>query len=70
MSNFSRIFNNGPDNSSWGVSTAFFGTREHPNLRADFVMEMRQLSKLRHPCITTVMGAVISKTEEPLLVME
>ena len=70
MSNFSRIFNNGPDNSSWGVSTAFFRTREHPNLRADFVMEMRQLSKLRHPCITTVMGAVISKTEEPLLVME
>ena len=68
MSNFSRIFNNGSDNSSW--SSAFFRTRGYPNLRADFVMEMRQLSKLRHPCITTVMGAVISKTEEPLLVME
>jgi hypothetical protein len=25
-------------------------------LKADFIAEMRQLSKLRHPCITTVMG--------------
>jgi serine/threonine protein kinase len=33
-----------------------------------FIDEMRVLSKLRHPCITTVMGAVLSK--EPFLVME
>lgn len=39
-------------------------------LKADFVREMRHLAKLRHPCITTVMGAVISRVEEPMLVME
>lgn len=33
-----------------------------------FIQEMRILSKLRHPCITTVMGAVLGK--RPLLVME
>ena len=31
---------------------------------------MRLLSKLRHPNITTVMGAVIDGGGEPLLVME
>jgi len=39
-------------------------------MKRDFIDEMRHLSKLRHPCITTVMGAVISNFEEPLLVME
>jgi serine/threonine protein kinase len=39
-------------------------------LRKEFIEEMRFLSKLRHPCITTVMGAVIDKKEEPMLVME
>lgn len=39
-------------------------------LKADFVLEMRHLAKLRHPCITTVMGAVVSKDSEPMLVME
>lgn len=37
-------------------------------LRKSFIQEMRLLSKLRHPCITTVMGAVLG--EKPLLVME
>jgi hypothetical protein len=27
-------------------------------LKQEFILEMRYLSKLRHPCITTVMGAV------------
>jgi len=45
----------------------YFG---HGNMRQDFITEMRQLSILRHPCITTVMGAVIAPNEEPLLVME
>lgn len=31
---------------------------------------MRHLSKLRHPCITTVMGAIIEDQTEPALVME
>eukprot|EP00978_Attheya_sp_CCMP212_P032773 scaffold129474_cov61-Attheya_sp.AAC.2 len=43
---------------------------EYALLCSDFIVEMRHLSKLRHPCITTVMGAVISKKEEPMLVME
>jgi hypothetical protein len=34
-----------------------FGRRdEYERLKSDFVVEMRQLSSLRHPCITTVMG--------------
>jgi len=43
---------------------------EYSRLKTDFIDEMRHLSKLRHPCITTVMGAVISSKEEPMLVME
>ena len=43
---------------------------EFSKLKDEFVSEMRLLSKLRHPCITTVMGAVVSGWEEPLLVME
>jgi len=43
---------------------------EYAKLKSDFVVEMRHLSKLRHPCITTVMGAVIEKGVEPMLVME
>lgn len=38
-------------------------------VRRNFVEEMRTLSKLRHPCITTVMGAVL-ESQKPLLVME
>ena len=43
---------------------------EYAALKSDFITEMRHLSKLRHPCITTVMGAVIWKREEPMLIME
>jgi serine/threonine protein kinase len=42
----------------------------HTRMQSDFIEEMRYLSKLRHPCITTVMGAVISNKSEPMLVME
>jgi len=42
----------------------------HDRMRQDFVQEMRHVSKLRHPCITTVMGAVIQSNCEPMLVME
>ena len=42
----------------------------YKKIRSDFIMEMRQLSKLRHPNITTTMGAVMSPGEDPLLVME
>ena len=43
-------------------------TRSRKQIRADFVEEMRYLSRLRHPCVTTIMGAVLG--EEPMLVME
>lgn len=40
-------------------------------LKAEFVNEIRQLARLRHPCITTVMGAVMpTRRDEPMLVME
>ena len=42
----------------------------HEKLTKDFIEEMRHLSKLRHPCITTVMGAVYENGSEPALVME
>ena len=37
-------------------------------MKKEFLEEMRYLSKLRHPCITTVMGAVTQG--EPMLIME
>ncbi|KAG7373606.1 signal transduction histidine kinase [Nitzschia inconspicua] len=55
--------------NSWSNSTSAFKTT-HEQLKRDFVREMRHLSKLRHPCITTVMGAVVSSKAEPMLVME
>ena len=41
---------------------------EYSKLKADFIVEMKQLADLRHPCITTVMGAVTGPL--PLLIME
>ena len=38
--------------------------------RANLIKEMRLLSSLRHPCITTVMGAVTARGQDPLLIME
>jgi serine/threonine protein kinase len=37
-------------------------------LRSDFIKEMRSLSKLRHPCITTVMGKSLRSLSVDLLV--
>jgi serine/threonine protein kinase len=42
----------------------------HRDVRQAFVEEIRILSTLRHPCICTIMGAVISERYEPILVME
>ena len=52
------------------ISSGHHSSLYFKNLKKDFVEEMRQLSKLRHPCIVTVMGAVMSSREDPLLVME
>ena len=43
---------------------------EHSCMKKEFVREMRLLSKLRHPNIITVMGAVLDNGYEPMLVME
>ena len=43
---------------------------EYAIQRNNFIKEMRFLSKMRHPCITTVMGAVVASDVEPMLVME
>lgn len=60
----SRLDRKGLFGTVWSRRTAY------NRLKADFIAEMRHLSKLRHPCITTVMGAIISKEDEPMLVME
>mmetsp|Transcript_62931 Transcript_62931/g.153221 ORF Transcript_62931/g.153221 Transcript_62931/m.153221 type:complete len:256 (-) Transcript_62931:1645-2412(-) len=44
-------------------------SKSHRMLKKEFVEEMRYLSKLRHPCITTVMGAVIDEKNDPLMIM-
>ncbi|EKX31508.1 hypothetical protein GUITHDRAFT_83074, partial [Guillardia theta CCMP2712] len=43
---------------------------KHTQMKHEFIEEMRLLSKLRHPCITTIMGAVVDRHGEPMLVME
>ncbi|KAI2506307.1 guanylate cyclase [Fragilaria crotonensis] len=48
------------------TSSARVSAKQYAKLKADFIHEMRLLSKLRHPCITTVMGAVIESGQEPL----
>jgi len=52
------------------MTTAFRTIDNHEKLKTDFISEMHHLSTLRHPNITTVMGAVIDKKAEPMLVME
>ena len=43
---------------------------EYENLQRMFLQEMRLLAKLRHPCVVQVMGAVMKRGTEPMLVME
>ncbi|CAB9513725.1 activated protein kinase catalytic subunit alpha-1 [Seminavis robusta] len=53
-----------------GSNTGTLRKPPHSDLKQEFMKEMQHLSKLRHPCITTVMGAVVAKGAEPMLVME
>ena len=55
--------------ASFQKSKRLFGRDSYSRLKKEFIEEMRILSKLRHPCITTVIGAVVDSKEEPLLVM-
>ena len=38
-------------------------------IKEEFLEEMRQISRLRHPCVAIVMGAVMDN-KSPMLVME
>jgi guanylate cyclase len=49
------------------ATTARVGTKA---AKSSFMKEMRLLSQLRHPCITTVMGAVILPHDESMLILE
>eukprot|EP00571_Detonula_confervacea_P002410 CAMPEP_0172315400 /NCGR_PEP_ID=MMETSP1058-20130122/25061_1 /TAXON_ID=83371 /ORGANISM="Detonula confervacea, Strain CCMP 353" /LENGTH=1336 /DNA_ID=CAMNT_0013029473 /DNA_START=176 /DNA_END=4186 /DNA_ORIENTATION=+ len=64
----------GSRNNSKAKWKRWFGykstAKNYEQLKQDFIVEMRILSKLRHPCITTVMGSVIDLKDEPMLVME
>lgn len=42
---------------------------DYDQMKKEFISEMSLLSKLRHPSITTVMGAVIATGTEPMMVM-
>ena len=44
------------DKSSSTKSNSYWSPNRHSRLKTDFIHEMRHLAKLRHPCITTVMG--------------
>lgn len=75
MNSGSHSLNSGTNSGSrsrWRVSRVLQSTLtdEHTNMKNEFVKEMRLLSKLRHPNIVTVMGAVIDNVHEPMLVME
>lgn len=40
------------------------------HFKEEFTKEMRHLSQLRHPNIATVLGAVVSESQDPMLVLE
>jgi serine/threonine protein kinase len=56
--------------SSSGLLAFLRSRRRAAALRADFVREMRLVVHLRHPNITTVLGAVLERGTDPILVME
>mmetsp|Transcript_11960 Transcript_11960/g.23845 ORF Transcript_11960/g.23845 Transcript_11960/m.23845 type:complete len:745 (+) Transcript_11960:234-2468(+) len=46
----------------------FWKRDELTQFKIDFKTEMNNLSKIYHPCISSILGAVISDKEEPMLV--
>eukprot|EP00980_Cylindrotheca_fusiformis_P014254 scaffold3774_cov126-Cylindrotheca_fusiformis.AAC.4 len=59
----------GDSSTNRGFFAAFSCCDENTRRREEFKEEMRLLSRLRHPCITTIMGAVMNGYE-PMMVME
>jgi serine/threonine protein kinase len=68
-SSLSRLHSHSKSPSTSFKSSVFFGD-ELRSRRKELVGELRLLSKLRHPCITTMMGAVVERGSETMLVME
>lgn len=62
------VRNSTAQNSSSGPGTrsSTDTIKQWQKLKKDFIQEMRYVSKLRHPCITTVMGAVMDSKTEPV----
>lgn len=55
---------------SFGMNSGTTSTRkDHSQMKSEFIAEMSLLSKLRHPSITTVMGAVVANGTEPMMIM-
>lgn len=59
--------NEAPAQHSQNLSSTLLQTSRS---RKAFREEMQRMAALRHPCITTLFGAVLNKTAEPMLVME
>eukprot|EP00045_Choanoeca_perplexa_P017593 m.257419 g.257419 ORF g.257419 m.257419 type:complete len:871 (-) comp17583_c1_seq15:2736-5348(-) len=57
----------GMETGRLGMTTV--GGRSSSSQRASLLREMRTVSRLRHPCITSILGAVIDD-KEPMFVME
>ncbi|EGD76817.1 TKL/DICTY4 protein kinase [Salpingoeca rosetta] len=57
-------------NSTMNTATKSKRGRSLQAARAEFLAEMRLLSRLRHPCVATMLGATLTKSGEVLLVME
>lgn len=74
QSNYHARFRQTILGSSSSISRKSIGARfcpcfsEQARQEAAFIAEMRVISRLRHPNIRTVLGAVISHTHEPMLV--
>lgn len=62
--------NNGDKSVGAATHKTTASLKDYKKLIEEFMEEMRYLSRLRHPNITCVMGAVIDKNEVPMLVME
>jgi len=61
----------GVNSGSTGDTSSIPGSsKSYEALKLDFILEMRAISKLRHPSITTIMGAIVSRKEEPMMIME
>jgi serine/threonine protein kinase len=53
-----------------GSRSAPIKSRGKAQMQKDFIEEMKLLSKLRHPCITTIIGGVLSPKKGDMIVME